>query len=572
MMNKKIKLFGLAAATLLALAGCSEVVAKPQDYGDNLINPPATYTDEIYHNVASVVYDAIHEGGIGSKVLDEVLYIYAVGAFGDYETLTSIKDDDAKIAEFVKTHKAYWDDDREDETADASKTEINRVKYQLKTINDKVAKTMYEKISGGSYSDRHIFSEAKFLYSLRSNLAEVADPSATGVSLFTGQILPEVEPEDVFDSVKGFLHYENYQGGKFNYIEKEIMPGIYKGLLSSLYLTSETYNTLGRSYARKVNIIKIPNNSNYPNAAFYLASSLVAELNDPEKKVEDVLSLFKSYSNASIGAVASGSKEANILNNAHVKNNTDFNHVTLLGSDVQEYWTGTEYGDLAAKYLKAIDTTEGINSSLLSNFTNSGAYPAYIGLEQQTMALVENDYTTTGWFLKNGGLSSVLPDSIRERLFNIGVANGVKESKADRAAAERTYSDGAWHEAENENSYVCRINGHNFLKTSSRINGESIEKDILHYNADDKCYYIIEIEEAVSSSKLSKTSSNNYAHTREDGDNVMQGIVSELASLVGDSDNYSTLATKKYLKEMAIEYHDQTVYDYFKSNYPELFE
>ena len=189
------------------------------------------------------------------------------------------------------------------------------------------------------------------------------------------------------------------------------------------------------------------------------------------------------------------------------------------------------------------------DTSAESTFTDSGKYTKETGLELKTRELELKDYTTSGWFIKNGGLTD-LPDGIRSRLFNIGVATGVKELSDEKAASERTY-DGEWYEAVNENAYVCRINGHNFLKTSSRITGESIEKDILHYNADDKCYYIIEIEEAVSSSKLSKTSSNNYAHTREDGDNVMQGIVSELASLVGDSDNYSTLATKKYLKEMA---------------------
>ena len=45
------------------------------------------------------------------------------------------------------------------------------------------------------------------------------------------------------------------------------------------YLLEETYNTLGRSYARKVNIIKFTNNENYPNAAYYLAKELVGEIN-----------------------------------------------------------------------------------------------------------------------------------------------------------------------------------------------------------------------------------------------------------------------------------------------------
>ena len=51
----------------------------------------------------------------------------------------------------------------------------------------------------------------------------------------------------------------------------------------------------------------------------------------------------------------------------------------------------------------------------------------------------------------------------------------------------------------------------------------------------------------------------------------MQEIVSEVLKIVSKGETYSSLATKKYLKDMSIQYHDQDVYDYFKSNYPELF-
>ena len=52
----------------------------------------------------------------------------------------------------------------------------------------------------------------------------------------------------------------------------------------------------------------------------------------------------------------------------------------------------------------------------------------------------------------------------------------------------------------------------------------------------------------------------------------MQEIINEVAKIIGKGESYSTLATKKYLKAMSIEYHDESVYDYFKTNYPELFD
>ena len=186
--------------------------------------------------------------------------------------------------------------------------------------------------------------------------------------------------------------------------------------------------------------------------------------------------------------------------------------------------------------------------------------------------LDENDATTNGWFVKNGGLTD-LPEAIRSRLFNIGVATGVldKESEKTDAANNRSYDETSdkWVEAANEKGYVCRINGHYYLKKASRVGDEKINYDILHYDSSSKAYYIIEIKQAASSSKLSKTGDRNYAHLINE--ETMQEIVNEVTKIVAKGETYSTLATKKYLKAMGIQYHDQSVYDYFKSNYPELF-
>jgi len=51
----------------------------------------------------------------------------------------------------------------------------------------------------------------------------------------------------------------------------------------------------------------------------------------------------------------------------------------------------------------------------------------------------------------------------------------------------------------------------------------------------------------------------------------MEDFINRIGKLVGADSSYSTLAKKKYLKEMNIVYYDDSVYNYFKSNYPELF-
>ena len=586
-MKNNIKIFALSLVGLLGLTACgAEVYALPTDYNDKLVD----VNIEVYNNVANVVYDAIHENGIGNDVLDETLYIYAKAAFGDYETLKNVVEGTGDINAFVKEHKAYWDDqDAESHGDEASETEKYRVEAKLKAIKDKIATTMYDKINGGSYTDRHIFDEAKFLRSLRSDLESVADPDAPGAVSFRGQILPELQPEDVFDlDGYGVLNEDNYTG-QFTYIADKVIPAVYRGLLSELYLTQESYNTIGRSYARKVNIIKFNNNSNYPNAAYYLAKNLVEKINTPNASL-DIEELFNTYARAEIG-IAKSEEELTtiraILKEVHDTNPTDFTDVTKdpfnpeedLPSEIKEYWTGTEYGDLAYKYMSMLDTTSGLKTDLVNNFTNSNEYPVYVGLKQKQYELAEKDYVTNGWFIKNGGLTSELPESIRSRLFNIAVANGVKETVEEQVEYSRHYNETAkeWEiptkdGKEIENAYVCRINGHNFLKTSSRINGEKIDGDILHYDSDSKAYYIVEVVEAASSSKMNRSedATNSYKKTR--GAKTMEEFINEIGLIVASGDNYSTLATKKYLKEIGIQYHDQSVYDYFKNNYPELFE
>ena len=93
---------------------------------------------------------------------------------------------------------------------------------------------------------------------------------------------------------------------------------------------------------------------------------------------------------------------------------------------------------------------------------------------------------------------------------------------------------------------------------------------MLFYDRSSSTYYIVQIEEAVSSSKLSKTSENRYAVLRSSGD--MQTIVNEVAKIIAQGESYSSLSTKYWLEKINFKIHDTVVYDYFKSNYPELFE
>lgn len=609
MPNKKSKFIALGLVSLFGLTACgNEVVAKPTGYDKDTIAQIDGYDEEIYNNLLSVIYDEIRDGSLGSDVLNKVLYQYAISIFGAYdnkvtgyvEGTTTLEDafkgitpnaDETsftatqKTKNFIRDHKAYWtyDNDgkhvdgeteitvKEDEDYNATQSEIARVYAKWKNVEKRIAQKMYSNISGGAYSDRNLFYESRYLMSLRGAMKKVSLP-AEGVH--DGVLLsPDVEDYDVFDTTKGFLKREFYQGGDYAYIEEDIVPSIYNEMLVEQYILDEQYNTLGRSYAREVEVVSIKANDSYPLAARYLVNEFVEKyISGPNAKPNATtvagatngvtLDTLKILSNAWKGVDLTTEEEALVV---------DSEGFILKDVDGEEVYLGTEYGDMIEDYSKIkadlFDTDSGVESS----FTSSGKYSKEVGKLLKMREIDLKDHTENGWYIKEGGMSS-LPSSIVDRLFNVAVANALTEgSDAEVAAQDRwQYSNGEWSyvKPEGETSrYVSLINGTYFLKAPD---AENIERDMLHYDSSTKTYYIVVIKEASSTSKLSKVNDNRYAKTR--GDKVMEDIVNEICEKVAKKDTYKTLSTKHWLEDALLKYHDQKVYDYFKSNYPELFE
>lgn len=583
----------------MGLTACSssKIVAKPTDYDNKLVD----FGDdqEVYNNIASVVYDAQRKDSLASDVLDAVLYNYAISMFGNYNKVTAKGKEVITLKEavkgitidsegnhsgnqaakdFINSHKAYWtlNSDGKRENKDPIASEYARVVEKWKTIEKRIAQAMYSEISGGTYSDRSIFSEKTYLTTLYNNMENVSNPTSVS-TFYKGLLLPSVEDYEVF--TKEVLHRELYQSNyaltssetkdeKNHYVEDNFIPTIYNELLVEQYLLNETYNTLGRSSARKVNIIAITKNDKYDKAADYLVNNLIKHISNGE---EITLDTFKTYSNIWNGT-GIGDEEKAILNEINAVNSEVLTKktTTVLGTGYT-YYQGTGYGDLIEKLELIKDNKDTTDTTVESEFTNSGAYPVSVGLQIKTNEIKLKDYTTTGWFIKNGGLSN-LPDSIRNRLFNIGVANSKKETAAEieEKKLDRIQADGSYKPSENESSYLACINGKFYLKQESTLGTADPKDDIKFYDDSSKTYYIIQVEEAVVSSKLSKTSTNSYSVTRSNA--FMEEVVNEVARQIGQGDSYKSLAKEFWLKEMAIKYHDTVVYNYFKTNYPDLFK
>lgn len=626
--NSKRKILAVALLSIVGLAACSSTVqAKPSDYDENLLT--FENNDEIYHNLVSIVEDAYHDGSLSSHVLDKVLYLFANSVFGGYNEVSkpeSLKNEvtlkfvakdiyahsaktaegkydgntdaaalDAKTKTFIDAHTAYHTVDNDGnriDTAAAKQAEFDRVMAKWQTIEDRIAINMYNDIIGGSYSERELFSEKKFLISLRAGLNKVANPYLAATQTKEDIVFtPSTEDTEVFDETQGYLNRDNYQEKacysltgadevkedvKISYVEDELIPVIYRTLLVEQYLLDESYSTLGRSYARKVNVLKVSTNSNNKKAASYLMQSFVRDFISAGHETD--LDSFNNISKINVGTreyieEISGLPFGSIGTKKYMAQlgfeyvaettpttytDTDETTVDQAGSQ-DDYYLGTDYGDMMMDYLKIKDDILTTDTSKESDFTDSHKYAKETGKLIKERKLANKDYTTNGWFIKNGGLSD-LPSELRTRLFNIGVANALDNDKT----VDRWTADSATYAVpDGESNYVAKINGKYYLKVAQKEAGADAKDDIL-FN-DNGNFYVVQIEEAISASKLAKESTVYTSTAKEE-------IINEVAKVIANDDSYKTLSTKHWLEKCTLKYHDTKVYEYFESNYPELFD
>ena len=604
------KFLAVALLGTMGLAGCSsEIQAKPNGYDGNLLT--FSNNDEIYHNLVSLVEDAYRDGSLASNVLDQVLYQYAVSVFGRYNKVAkpynlgegeiTLKQAAADIEahstydangvrtttgasvaeEFIDKFKAYQsldnDGKRQTEASD-KQSEFDRVMAKWQTIDERIAISMYNDITGGSYSERGRFSEKKYLMSLYNAMNKVTDPYNIAVTDLHEDVVftPDVEDKEVFDTTDGYLNRNNYQDAasytfagdedkdtaKNKYVEEELIPVVYRTLLVEQYLLDESYNTLGRSYARKVNVLAIARNDNNT----YLVQDFVRNQISEGEEID--LDAFNDVSAINVGLrdkieTLSGAAFGSATTQSYM---AEFGYEYVAESKAgaeDDYYLGTDYGEMMQEYRQITDDILTTNTSAESTFTGSYTYSKEIGKEIKENELANKDYTQNGWYIKNGGLSD-LPDEIRTRLFNIGVANALdNDDVQDRYNSAGTTPEEKYKVPENESNYVAKINGKYYLKVSSKETGANIKDDIL-FNLNGTSY-VIQIEEAISASKLSKESEVYDSTAKEE-------IINEVAKVIAADDSYKTLSTKHWLEKCALKYHDTVVYDYFKSNYPELFE
>ena len=624
--NNVIKITAIALLSAFALTACDDdIIAKPTGYDDNspVVNLPSG--TEVYNNTFTDIYDSIRSGTLASDVLDELLYQYSVSVFGNYNKVTAAKISNNQFGEitlkqavnslagnkadadaFIKAHSAYWTknkaghrvNDAFEEVADdaaPSPSEYARLENKWETIEKRIAEKMYASISGGSYSERNVFEEERFLRSLAVSI-ENNVRSLSGATLFKGVLTSAVEDYDVFkvkskdiDGNENYiLHREKYQSNAglgeaedkdqdATYVEDKLIPDIYRQLLVEQYILDESYDTLGRTSARHISVLSISKNSSYSKGAVNLMNTFVNNvIFDNDRTYDITLDDFKVVSNAWIGtfmddvnynaASTDGKKTAWDLMNAavpeYLQDSTD--------SASGKYFQGTAFGEMMEEMEKINDNPN--LSENESTYTGSNAYTVEVGKEIKKRELNLKDYTSTGWYVKSVGVSS-LPDSLKNQLFDINVANALSGGDCVEYSYDVTNGWGT-NELKEDGSIktdlinvVGKVKGQYFLRNTTRIKGNPVENDLLFES--DGTYYVVLVEDAIRSKNLDK---KNYVNASAEELDKLEEYINEIVQLVANNDTYKTLSKKHWIEEMNLKYHDQVVYDYFKSNFPELFE
>ncbi len=509
MKNNKLKLFGVALS-LFTLAGCNYEVT-PSNFDDALVNVEGDVTNNNY----GVVYDELVDGGsINTAVYEKII---------------------EKVIE--KELPGFYEGENK---AFANEEEFN--KELTKLANEK----LYDLITSSSYQTDNRFDEEKLVLSLKKSFYDIKCPTGASYNKNTVVFTPETKAAALDDgklgggetySAENILHYDYT-----DYVERYIKKDIKKELLYSKYMLTENYRVLGSSYGRKVRVIEIESDTNYPDAASNTINAFIKEYVSGNTGDVDLNILSKLWKGVDY---TNGSSDHEL--STELKNVVSTYNLHTLADNIEEEYLKFMDFDGSNYTLKNADVRD---DSLWSTYTGSHKYPASVGKENKDIELGQKDFITEGWFVKNGGLTD-LPSEIRSRLFDPKTARDFLNLEAGNT--------------DDVSGFVRKIGGTYFLVPSLTESTPS-DSDVVFYDYSNAKYYIIVIDNVVNTDSL--------RYTAKEGTDRMNTLndAYEIAKMLGSKDANKTEAVIYYLENAGLVFHDSDVWDYFYSNYEDAFE
>ena len=569
----------LALSAGFILASCDPVSAVPKNYNDPIVATTEGEVDLDGNNLGTL-YDAITSDR-NSKIVDDILAEIAEKKFGTYaEFLDACSSDEKKVA-FVNAHSEFFGtDENKDARFDAFKEDLN----------SRISEYFYNEITSGSYNDDlGRFSEKKLYNAHRYELYDLGEVAEADFKTFF--VDKELTKENAFDKLNGAA-YQVAEAGKRGYIQEKVFPDILRNKLVEDYIYKNNPSSLGRAYARQISYVKIAYDGESKFADELMEKFATTHIQAAGEHIdfsiiENAYKGFRPYEGTGTDLIAAlNATEAALFDAAAEK-------VTVAAADVDEqysfmgivivpagdYYKDTKLGKILEDYAKAIEgekqgrfpTEE--NKTALESFTSDGKSKQY-GLLQKVISLMKEDYTTDGWYVKNGGVTE-LPSAIRDRLFNIRVANSlddgslVNEDSAAKLGAYEYVDGDKTKDKLTRLPYLRNIYGKKVVLPSKSLSYDKDPFNYVYHDVDGKAFYVCEVLEAPSTAKLNKDVTTVYDGVA--GKPILKENISrQVAKILGTKDSYIKDAYTEYLNKYEFTFFDTSLYEYLKSEYPDL--
>lgn len=631
-MKKKALLLTLATSTLL-LSSCGKISAEFPNENDPLTNSKIELdhntlkviydsiknSDSYESDVSSILTAAIAKEVIGdfSLVADEtkgyriVLIGYDVKEDGSATT-------DAEKTAFIESHPAYnnWEVSGyrltlSEEAPNLKDIQFNKRLESIRNIiESQIITSIWNEANASDYKRNNRFYEVLFarhvyeqLYTVDIPASELSNTTLEEVlytnptytdhynevngefygfndtvedfhGLTNGALIDgtyDTNTEDGRKKIKEVLHINYY----LDYINNTILPGIIENLLVEQYIFEQQYTAIGNTQSRKVNYISITDNSEKDANAFltsfikgYITSEDETKQNLSTDEKFDIASTawkgidFEIAQNASAKAMAyarfgdsTTKNPSNGLDGHNGADNYESYYATYDSTEANEkyfkYYENTEFADLVEQYSTLTNDPDTNNATNYETFTtiDSHNYDPVVGFTIKTDELIVKDFTTSGWQTRD---ASSLPDAIKNKLYSFSFVNEWNSTLETDNSFRGTYI------------YEDPVTQRKYLRKDSF----STTEDSLLWNDGDN-YYIVEIDDIVTPSLVSITNDGEQSpEEKVEREKKARTIGYSLAS----SDTYTTNAITYYLEQCNINYHDQDVYDYFNTTYPDLFK
>ena len=571
----------LALSAGFILASCDPVSAVPTNYNDPIV---ATTDGEIVldGNNLGTLYDSITSER-NSKIVDKILSDIAEKKFGKYADFLKACSSTEEQTAYINAHSDFFGtDENKDARFTAFKTDLE----------ERISEYFYNEITSGSYNDDlGRFSEKKLYNAHRYELYDLGEVAEDEFKTFF--VDKELTKENAFSKLNGAA-YQLSGDEQRGYIKEKVYPDILRNKLVEDYIYKNNPSSLGRAYARKLSYVKIAyeGESKFADSLMEnFAKTEIEKAHEDHKNIdfsiiENAYKGFRPYVGdeayliAPLNATENGLFEASAekITVAAGDVATHYTHMGITIVPAGDYYVETKLGKVLEDYAKAIKAeSEGRfptdeNKTALDSFTSDGKSKQY-GLLQKVVSLMKEDYATDGWFVKNGGVTE-LPSAIRDRLFNIRVANTLDDATALVNETTEAGTMGKYEyvldkdgnpttEKATRLPYLRNIYGKKVILPSKSLSYEKDPYNYVYHDVDGKAFYVCEVLEAPSTAKLNETSEVYSALDKEN-------ISRQVAKILGTKDSYIKDAYTEYLNKYTFVFFDTSLYDYFKSEYPDL--